>query len=97
MDGKIVAELKENQFHINPSNYYRIEKPNEHALVVYDAQGNEALNVYFLNPAAIKLTGRFYFPKRQPIIITEDWLMLGNSNKLSSFSFGEGNVDIHVE
>ncbi len=41
VDGKIVAELKENQFHINPSNYYRIERPNEHALIIYDQQGNE--------------------------------------------------------
>jgi hypothetical protein len=96
-DGKIVAELKENQFYINQSNSYRMERPNDHSLIVYDEQTNEALNVYFLNPAAIKLTGRFYFPKHQPIIITEEWLMIGNNNKMSRMTFGENRVDIHLE
>jgi hypothetical protein len=96
-DGKIIAELKENQFYINQNNSYRMVRPNDHSLIVYDEQTNEALNVYFLNPRAIKLTGRFYFPRHHPIIISEEWLMLGNNNKMSRMTFGENRVDIHLE
>jgi hypothetical protein len=95
-DGKIISELKDNQFFINPSNYYRMERPNEHALVVYDAQGNETLNIYFLNPKAIKLTGKLYFPSIAPIIITDDRQILGNM-QMSGATFGENKVDIHLQ
>lgn len=95
-DNRIVGELKDNQFYINPNNYFRIEKPNEHSLIVYDQEGNQAINVEFLNPSAIKLLGRFYLPKRSPIIIEEELLTLG-SNKISKFCFGNSHVDIKIE
>lgn len=96
-DGKIVAELKENQFHINPSNYFRMERPDDHTLIIFDHKGQESLNVHFINPAVIKLTGRFYLPKHPPIIITEEYQLFGNNIKMSSCSFGQNMVDIHLE
>lgn len=96
-DGKIVAELKENQFHINQNNYFRLERPSDHALVIYDQKGNESLNIHFINPTVIKLTGKFYLPKHPPVIITEDYQLFGNNIRMSSCSFGQSRVDIHLE
>jgi len=94
-DNRIVGELKENQFYINPNNYFRIERPNEHSLIVYDQEGNKTINLEFLNPSAIRLLGRFYLPNRPPIIIEEDFQTFGGV-KMSRVCFGENRVDIHL-
>jgi len=95
-DNRIVGELKDNQFYVNPNNYFRIERPNGHSLIVYDQEGNQAINVDFLNLSAIKLLGRFYLPNRPPIIIDEDRQTIGGL-KMSNNCFGESKVDIHLE
>ena len=95
-DGRIIAELKDNQFYVNPNNYFRIERPNDHALIVYDQSGQQALNVEFLNPFAIKLLGKFYFPGRPPILIEEEWMSYGGI-KMSNNTFGENRVDIGIK
>jgi len=95
-NNRIVAELKENEFYINPNNYFRIEKPNEHSLIVYDQQGDKILNVHFINSSAIKILGRFYLPNRSPIIIDEDIQSYGGL-KMSGNCFGENGVDIGIK
>ncbi len=51
-DGRIVAELIDNRFHINPNNYFRTERPDRHSLLVYDQQARLVLSVrYLLIPA----------------------------------------------
>lgn len=95
-DGKIVAELKDNKFDINPNNYFRIERPNDHILIVYDQQATQILNVEYLNPSVIKLLGIFYLPNRSPIIINEDWQTYGGI-KMSGNCFGNNRVDIHLD
>jgi hypothetical protein len=95
-DGRIIAELKDNQFYVNPNNYFRIERPNDHDLIVYDQRGQQVLNVEFLNPSAIKLLGKFYFPPRPPIIIEEEWMSYGGIST-SNNTFGENRVDIGIQ
>jgi hypothetical protein len=95
-DGKIVAGLVDNRFDINPNNYYRIERPNYHTLIVYDQEANQMLNVEYINPSAIKLLGKFYIPNRPPVIINENWLEF-SGNRFSKFYFGENKVDIHID
>jgi len=96
-DGRIVAELKENRFYVNPNNYFRIESPNRHVLVVYDQQGNQALNLHYLNASTVKLLGRFYFPNRPPIIINEEFLSIGGL-ELSDNCMGRAkSASIHLE
>ncbi len=94
-DGRIVAELKENRFYVNPNNYFRIEKPSSHALIVYDQEAKQALTVEYLNPSAIKILGTFYLPNRPPIIINEDWQTFAGG-RISHFCFGNNRVDIHL-
>lgn len=64
-DGRIVAELKRNQFFINPSNYFRKEISSDgHSLAVYDQNDFEVLNVRFLNPTTISFLGLIRHPSR---------------------------------
>lgn len=94
-DGRIVAELKDNKFFVNPNNYFRMERPNKHTLIVYDQQDNQTLNVEFLNPSTIKLLCRFYLPNRPTIIINEDFLNFG-WGIISNSCFGRSRVDFHL-
>lgn len=95
-DGKIVAELKDNKFQVNPNNYFRIERPNYHILIVFDQENNQAINVEYINPSVIKLLGKFYLPNKPPIIINEESQNFGGMD-LSNICFGESIVDIHIE
>jgi len=67
-DGKIVAELKDNEFYINPNNYFRKKRPDTHSLVVYDQEGTEILKVRFINPHTIKFTGIIRHPLATVVI-----------------------------
>lgn len=67
-DGSIVAELKDNEFHINPNNYFRKKRPDTHSLVVFDLQGVEVLNARFINPHTMKFTGIIRHPKGTVVI-----------------------------
>lgn len=71
-DKKIVAEIKDSRFQINPNNYFRRERPNKHSLIVYDQEGKEVLNIDYLNPNAVKITGTFFYPRRAPVVISAD-------------------------
>ena len=96
-DNRIVAELKDNRFFVNPNNYFRVERPNKHSLIVYDQQGNQALNVEYLNKSAIKILGRFYFPDRPPIIIDENGTKFGGGLISRMCAGYAGGADIMLE
>lgn len=96
-DNRIIAELKDNKFFINPNNYFRLERPDEHSLSVYDQDGNEALNVEYVNPSVIRMFGRFYLPGRPPIIIDENGANCGGFY-LSRFCGGHaGGADLMMD
>jgi len=94
-DGRIVAELKDNRFYVNPNNYFRVERPSSHSLIVYDQEARQALNVEYLNASAIKVLGRFYLPNRPPVLINEDSQVFGGIS-MSRNCFGNNGVDIHL-
>lgn len=94
-DYRIVAELDDNEFHLNPANYFRKERPDSHTLVVYDQYANEVFRVRFLNPTSMKLTGMFHYKGIRPIIVEETRMRIGGNN-FSRFCFGENKVDIAV-
>jgi hypothetical protein len=71
-DSKILAEIRDNIFYINPNNYFRIERPNKHTLVVYDQQSRKVLDIYFINSKSVKILGIFNIPNRIPIVIEEE-------------------------
>lgn len=94
-DRRIVAEIIKNKFHINPNNYFRLERPDKHSLVVYDQQATKVLSVYYLNPTSIKLLGIFHSPNRYPIVIEEDkQKIVGN---FSRFCFADGRIAFDIK
>lgn len=76
-DGRIVAQIIDNEFHINPNNYFRIDRQDRHSLVVYDQYKNQVLSVRFLNPHAIKVIGIFYYHYGPPVFIGEQEVRIG--------------------
>ena len=83
-DQRIVADIVDNEFNINPNNYFKIKHPDPSTLVVFDQQGKEALNVHFMNPSAVRFTGLLY-SAQGPIEITPTSLILPGQN---IFRFG---------
>lgn len=77
-DGRIVAHLIDNEFVVNPNNYFRLERPDRHTLVVYDQKDQSVLYVRFLNPAAIKLLCFMHAPSPYPsFVVTEEGARVG--------------------
>lgn len=52
-DGKIIAELNNNEFTINEHNYFKILRKDRSSLAIFDDRKNEVLSVRYLNPKAI--------------------------------------------
>lgn len=94
-DGRIVAQLSNNVFHVNPNNYFRIERPDHHSLSVYDQKGQNVLNVRFINPSAISVLGIFRVPGHMPVVISPNAIHIGG-NTLSHACFGNNARDIAV-
>jgi hypothetical protein len=94
LDHRIIAEIVDNEFFLNPNNYFRKERPSKSELVVYDQTGAEALRMHYLNPKAIKLKAKFGTPrglvqfgeKGVKYDTDEDHIELNDS------VFGQGNV-----
>ncbi len=67
-DGRIVAAIKDNEFFINPNNYFRRERPDPHTLVVYDQMNQKVLDVEYLNSRGVRFLGVFNHPNRRVVI-----------------------------
>ncbi len=95
-DGRIVAEIRKNEFFLNPNNYFRKERPDRHSLIVYDQRGTKVLSIRFLNRQAIKLLGIFSHVGSPPVVINESVQQIGGLT-LSNTCFGNNGTDIAVE
>ena len=95
-DGRIVAHVIDNEFHVNPNNYFRMERRDRHTLLVYDQRARLVLSVRYLNPLAIKLLGVFNYPGRLPVIIGEHQTLIAG-NRFSRYCFGNSRIDISIQ
>jgi hypothetical protein len=94
-DRKIVAEIIDNNFHINPSNYFRRERPDRHTLAIFDQQGERVLFIRYLNVSAMKILGKFHTAKGI-LQVNEDGLLMPGGNRIGKFCFGNNAVDINI-
>jgi hypothetical protein len=94
-DTRIVAQIVDNEFYVNPNNYFRIERPDNHTLVVYDQYAHEVLDVRVHNRTSVSVTGRFYSSRLEcpPAIVTKEYT-LWNDSKWSGACF-LGNISEH--
>jgi hypothetical protein len=68
-----ICRIINNEFQAFPERSFNPKQPDEHSLIVRDAEGNEVLNVRFLNPKTIWLIGRFHLPGlKGPILVLRD-------------------------
>lgn len=58
-------------------------RPDRHTLIVWDKWHQKVLDIRFLNPHAIRLSGEFRAPGHAPVIIDDDDIKVGS---LGSFS-----------
>jgi hypothetical protein len=56
-DGKLIARIKNNTVILNQGNYLSVERADFNSLVITDTHGLEVLNVNYLNPKAIIISG----------------------------------------
>jgi hypothetical protein len=89
-DGKIIAQVANNEFFLNPNNSFRIGRPDSHTLVVYDNSAEKVLDIRYLNPASIRVTGVFRMGGRPPLTITEESVTFGNQLSFQNSIFGNG-------
>lgn len=83
-DRRIIARITHNHFILNPNNILTRQRPDRSTLVVTDQEGTEVLNVRYLNPHAIHLTGLFYVVGQdEPVVIGEDKQHLGLGMSIS--------------
>jgi len=94
-DRRIVAQITNNKFTINPNNYFRIERPNFHRLIVYDQYNNLVLDIEFINNLVIKIIGDYYPPNANlaPLIINDQYIKFG---KLRINGTIEGHISIRL-
>jgi hypothetical protein len=76
-DHRIVAQLVENRFVVNPNNYFKVDRPTKSIFSVYGQDGLVALEVRYLNRRALRVLGRFYSPQGGLVVLTEDSTIMG--------------------
>jgi hypothetical protein len=52
IDGRIITEIKDSQFMVNPNNYLRLERKDKSSLSLLDQFGRMVLDVRYINPSA---------------------------------------------
>lgn len=87
-DGRIVTEISRNVFSINRNNFFRMERPDLHSLLVFDQEGRKVLDVRFINPRAIRFRAIFSHPARE-VVISETEGFFTNT-----MCFGENETDM---
>jgi len=76
--GNVVSRLNRNAFTaINRASY--VERLSTSNLIVFDNRDTKVLDVQFLNPQAVKITGILRYPGADPIVISEKFLGVGGS------------------
>ena len=88
-DGKIIAEVIDNRFYVNPGNFFRMEKPDTHSIIVYDTSDRKVLDIRYINSHSVKVLGIFQVPGAPPLIVGERELSFGGLHATESCFAGE--------
>ncbi|HXH86771.1 MAG TPA: hypothetical protein VNI35_08075, partial [Nitrospira sp.] len=95
-DRKIVAQIIENEFRLNLSNYFRQERPDQHTLAVFDQENQRVLYIRYINASAIKILGTFH-TARGIVQIGEEEVLLPHGDRRKRFCFGNAKVGIQIK
>jgi hypothetical protein len=87
VDGKIIAEIRNNRFFINSNNSFRSEQPDSHTLVVYDQQDQVAIDVRYMNKRWLRVRGVFRAPNHDPVRIDDRGIDCGKDGLVTNIAF----------
>lgn len=68
-DGKIVCEIENNRFHPNDRFLFRIDRPSENKLSVYDDEARRVLEVEYINTRTVRIDGRYYLRDKVEMVL----------------------------
>jgi len=78
-----VVRIIDNEFQASPERTFNPRQPDRSSLLVRDENGQEILNVRFINPQVIRINGIFEIPgQNASIIARDDALVLPGNNVL---------------
>jgi hypothetical protein len=102
-DGKVVVEIEKGEFRINQNNYFKMKRPNEHELTVYDQTDKPVLEIKYPNPNALVVNADLR-TKRHHIEITSEGITVderqvqapgGGSHYCASIPAGEADIIVN--
>ena len=72
-DGRIVVGIERNIVRANLNNIYYVEHPpDEHSLIVHDQKDEVVLQLLYLNPSAVRVSGIFRYADHEPIVVSDE-------------------------
>lgn len=96
-DGRIVAQIVDNRFYVNPDNFFRMDMPDSHSLVVYDSHQRKVLDVRYLNPHSVKVLGIFQARGALPVVVDENQILIGGLEMTGICASNSGGSLVNVE
>jgi hypothetical protein len=99
-DGRVEAEIVDNDFFINSRNSFQIKKARTSSLVVNNDHGQPILDIEFLNPRVIKILGVFFGSNGEKVTIEESEMSFSAGGPgiltMSASCFGGGSSGVFV-
>jgi hypothetical protein len=90
---EIIARIDERGFWIHPNS--RKLRPDRSTLIVYDSDDRQVLNLRFLNPTTISITGLFR-SRGSAVLIDDQGILVGWGNRISrSCAFSVGGIYVN--
>jgi hypothetical protein len=94
--GDLVAKVEDNKF-IATNAASHMERPDRSTLRVFDHADVLALQVRFINPKTIYITGVLRYPGIEPIVIERDYVELKKKQRFFGSCFGGAGIDFDIE
>ncbi len=93
--GTVAAQIVRNEYHVNPHSpeYFFLDRPDPHTLVLHGQHGEIPLSIRFLNKTSIRISGIFRVPDHPPLTVEGDVMSIGGMVVADCTSWNNGNKD----
>jgi hypothetical protein len=93
--GKIVCEIVDNAFHLNPNKLFRMDKP-PHGLRVFNDEARCVLDIEFINERTVRFFGDFYLRNGLHVVMAPTQLLLGDGDYSGNIFGQSGSGAIRI-
>jgi hypothetical protein len=92
-DGRIVTKIINNEYSINPNNYFESPiRTDKSTISVRDRNGTLALKASYLNENSFEVLGTFVVPGLPPLLVTRDKIEIGGTKYVGSIAVDPGQT-----